>query len=231
MKHCYDPQGQEDYREPSMPKSTKQNVTPSKRSCFFSTAVTLLLVSFMASPLVFSAAMAEDAELFLKPLVDTSGQAARSTPASQTPANTPANEGKTNGHGDVPVSWHSNIPANKSGPPLSTQAPIVLNGKIESLQSAIDIERDKVDWYAWYLSVRKYLARTGGLPCMLGTPIRFYRNGRIEALTPDPVCQASVQHRRFPLPAETRLDAILLPVRKGTLPPVTPNELYSKIKE
>jgi hypothetical protein len=209
-----------------MPENSRQNITTTQHSRFFSTALTLLLVPLMASQLVLGPAMAEDMDAMLKPLVDTS----RSAPATPTPATTP-NTGAGHGNGDVPVSWHSNIPANKSGPPLSTQAPLVLNGKIESLQSAIDIERDKVDWYAWYLSVRKYLARTGGLPCMLGTPIRFYRNGRIEALTPDPVCQASVEHRRFPLPAETRLDAILLPVRKGTLPPVTPNELYTKIKE
>lgn len=113
----------------------------------------------------------------------------------------------------------------------SERPPMVLSGKVESLQAAMDLERNRVDWYGWYLSVREYLERTGGLPCRLGTPIRFYRNGRIEALTSEPGCRISVEHRRFLLPPETRLEAVILPVRRGTLPPASPAEIYSRIGE
>jgi hypothetical protein len=118
--------------------------------------------------------------------------------------------------------------SSRTGP---APAPFVLNGKVESLQAAIDIERNRVDWYGWYLSVREYLERTGGLPCRLGTPIRFYRNGRIEALTSEPGCRISVERRRFRLPPETVLEAVVLPVRRGTLPPASPAEVYSRIGE
>lgn len=110
-------------------------------------------------------------------------------------------------------------------------APLVLSGKIQTLDAAIESERNFVDWYAWYLSVRAYLAQTGGLPCSLGTPIKFYRNGYIQALTTEWRCLQSTQHRMFPLPRNTRLDAVILPVRQRTAPPASPSELYSRIQE
>lgn len=115
----------------------------------------------------------------------------------------------------------------------STQAParkpLVLQGAVRTLQQAIEEERDTVDWYAWYLACRQYLSSTGGLPCPLGTPIKFYRNGHIEAQTFDTVCLQSVAGRRFALPGATRLDALILPVRHGNAPPASPQEIYSRI--
>ena len=105
----------------------------------------------------------------------------------------------------------------------------VLTGQVQTLQQAIVSESGMVDWYGWYLSARAYLGRMGGLQCALGTPIKFYRNGRIEALTFNPLCQASVAGRVFPLPVKTKLDAIILPVRPGEGPPASPEEIYSRV--
>jgi hypothetical protein len=112
----------------------------------------------------------------------------------------------------------------------TSKKPLVLTGQVQTLQQAIESERDWVDWYSWYLACREYLARTGGLQCPLGTPIKFYRNGHVEAMSFDPACQESVQGRHFPLPSKTRLDALILPVRQGTAPPATPQELYNRIR-
>jgi hypothetical protein len=118
--------------------------------------------------------------------------------------------------------------ANRQGA-SSSYKPVVLTGTVRTLQQAIEEEKDTVDWYAWYLACREYLSSTGGLPCALGTPIKFYRNGRIEAQTFDAVCLQSVEGRRFPLPAATRLDALILPVRHGNAPPASPQEIYSRV--
>ena len=104
----------------------------------------------------------------------------------------------------------------------------MLTGQVQTLQQAIASESN-VDWYAWYLAAREYLGRMGGLECALGTPIKFYRNGRIEAQTFNPICQNSVAGRMFPLPTKTRLDAVILPVRAGAGPPASPEEIYSRI--
>jgi hypothetical protein len=100
---------------------------------------------------------------------------------------------------------------------------------VKTYQEAATLEQD-IDWYAWYLSIRKYLDATGGLNhCVVGTPIKIYKQGRIEALSPDPLCRISVSWRHFPLPANTRLDALILPVRSGKLPPASPQELRNRI--
>jgi hypothetical protein len=106
---------------------------------------------------------------------------------------------------------------------------LIITGKVQTLQQAIESEKDTVDWYVWYLGARSYLGQAGGLQCALGTPIKFYRNGQIEAMSFDPVCQASVAGRFFPLPPKTKLDALILPVRNGQAPPASPQELYSRI--
>ena len=87
-----------------------------------------------------------DMEAPLKPLVDTyQPGAARS--------------------GEKPVEGHEErdgmVPVNESPP--SEKKPLVLTGKVQTLQQAIESERATVDWYAWYLSAREYLWRTGGL--------------------------------------------------------------------
>jgi hypothetical protein len=110
-------------------------------------------------------------------------------------------------------------------------SPKIITGQVKSLQQATLDERGVVDWYAWYLAAREYLGRMGGLQCALGTPIKFYRGGRIEAISFSPVCQASVAGRFFPLPAKTRLGAVILPVRAAESPPANPQEIYSRIPE
>lgn len=107
---------------------------------------------------------------------------------------------------------------------------VVLSGKIQTLQQAIQSEKGLVDWYAWYLSVREYLSQTGGLnECALGTEIVFYKNGRIEAHSSDPRCRATVMWRRYALPRNTQLDALILPVRRGS-DIASPEEIYTRVE-
>lgn len=163
-----------------------------------------------------------EAEPFFKPLVDTSFVPQTLEPVTLTPQDSPQNPplaGRAQRHGEVPVS-----DAPLTGPTK------VLTGKVQTLQQAIDSERDVVDWYSWYLSAREYISQTGGLRCALGTPIKFYRTGKMEALTFDTNCIASVTGRRFPLPPKTSLDALILPVRSGQGPPASPAEIYSRIR-
>ena len=115
------------------------------------------------------------------------------------------------------------------GEPAGT-TPFVLTGRVENLENAIRIEHDEVDWYGWYLGARSYLSKWGGLDCEAGTPIKFYRNGVIEVDSVDLACQHSVAGKIFPLPAGTQLDAVILPVRLGKLPPASQPELFNHIK-
>lgn len=150
-------------------------------------------------------------EEFFRPLVDTSRQKElgeiRLEPL----------EGRAHRQGEIPVNE------------TSSQSRII-TGQVKTLQEAIDSEKDVVDWYGWYLAARGYISQSGGLRCPLGTPIKFYRNGKIEALTFDSACMASVIGRRFPLPPNTQLDALILPVRPGQGPPATRDEIYSRIR-
>lgn len=106
----------------------------------------------------------------------------------------------------------------------------VLKGNITTLDTALVQEKDTVDWYGWYMACREYLLATGGLNCSIGALIRFNRNGQMTSLTPEPGCMMSVARKRFPLPPETKLDAIILPVRSGKARPATPEELYYYLK-
>jgi hypothetical protein len=153
-----------------------------------------------------------DTDILLKPLVDTS-----QPNASQHSSHTTL-QGKAEQQGTVPV---NNAP--------SANKPMMLTGKVQTLQQAIESEKDTVDWYAWYLSAREYLSQTGGLRCALGTPIKFYKNGQIEAMSFDPHCIDSVSGRHFPLPPKTQLDALILPVRPGQGPPASRQEIYSRV--
>lgn len=152
----------------------------------------------------------QESEPFFKPLVDTSQVQPELEPVTLTPL-----EAQVEKQGEIPV---SNAPTK------------ILTGKVQTLQQAIESERDVVNWYAWYLSAREYIGQTGGLRCSLGTPIKFYRSGKMEALTFDTNCIASVTGRRFPLPANTSLDALILPVRSGQGPPASRDEIYSRIR-
>lgn len=148
----------------------------------------------------------------LKPLVDTS-QSENTSAQKLAPL-----EGRAERYGQVPV---NDAPASQTK---------LITGKVQTLQQAIESEKDIVDWYAWYLSAREYISRSGGLRCSLGTPIKFFRNGKIEALTFDTACIGSVLGKRFPLPASTRLDALILPVRPGHGPPASETEIYSRVR-
>jgi hypothetical protein len=176
----------------------------------------LLPVTLSFGGLAWAADLPEmDYGQMLKPLVDTTGKSPSAGGYSK------VSEDSLYGHANQQSETQSPSP----------QKPLVLSGKIETLQQAIESERNTVDWYAWYLAARDYLSRTGGLQCALGTPIKFYRNGEMEALTDELRCRASMLNRNFPLPPRTRLDAVILPVRRGTAPPASPDELYSRIRE
>jgi hypothetical protein len=149
-------------------------------------------------------------EFVLKPLVDN-------LPSDSSPGNPTLLKGNAIQKNDAGMT-----PAGQSGT-------LVLTGQVQTLQQAMESESGSVDWYGWYLAARQYLERTGGLQCALGTPIKFYRQGRIEALSFNPICQASVSGRNFPLPYKTKLEALILPVRSGESPPASPQEIYTRI--
>lgn len=168
-----------------------------------------VIILGLASGQIRAAQPELDTDPFFKPLVDTSQK------QSQEGQKISPLEGRAERQGDIPV---SDSPTR------------LITGKVQTLQQAIESERDVVDWYAWYLSAREYIGKTGGLRCALGTPIKFHRNGKMEAMSFDTACVGSVIGRRFPLPANTRLDALILPVRPGQGPPASRDEIYSRIR-
>lgn len=114
---------------------------------------------------------------------------------------------------------------------MKKQQPMVLKGSIKTLDAAIREERDTVDWYRWYLQAREYLSRTGGFQCAIGTPIIFHKDGVIEPQSYSMLCLRSAAMKRFPLPKDTALSAVILPVRPGQGPPASPEELERRIRE
>ncbi|MBY0449930.1 MAG: hypothetical protein K2X01_04820 [Cyanobacteria bacterium] len=106
--------------------------------------------------------------------------------------------------------------------------PKILQGGVSTFESAVAAEQD-VDWYRWYLDCRNYLAATGGLNCRIGTQLKIYKNGLMEALTEDTACVNSAGSRMFALPKATALDAIILPVRNGKLPPASRSEFLKHL--
>ncbi|MBK8190865.1 MAG: hypothetical protein IPK79_10495 [Vampirovibrionales bacterium] len=116
-------------------------------------------------------------------------------------------------------------------PPVAKPAaPIVLKGGVRTLDQAMVQERDAVDWYGWYLSCRDYLLQTGGFQCPLGSTIHFYRSGRLDTNSRDPLCRASVMSKHFPLPENTRIPVLALPIRRGADPPATPEEIQRRTR-
>lgn len=105
---------------------------------------------------------------------------------------------------------------------------LILKGSVQTIEAAIQAEKATVDWYGWYMDARGYLAATGGLPCAVGTPIKFYKDGRIAPQTEDLICLLSVQNRSYPLPKNTQLSAVILPVRGGKEAPATPDEILRR---
>lgn len=196
-----------------------------KQVCVRVGLVAMLLGAF-SLPLVWAQSVPpppSDPELMLKPLVDNRQYDTEPQPSNLLEGNVlrrmePASLVPNNG------SFQS-VGTSGSASPSGTT---VLTGQVQTLQQAI-VSENSVDWYAWYLSARDYLGRMGGLQCPLGTPIKFYRNGRIEALTFNPLCQASVAGRVFPLPQKTHLEAVVLPVRPGEGPPASRDEIYSRV--
>lgn len=183
-------------------------------------------------PVALPATTFSEQDYELKPLVDTSGQA--EAPEQGFHEATDASTERVPGmgpSGSMVLKGDAHHTHDAAGMvPVSENGPRMLTGKVQTLQEAMESESGKVDWYAWYLSARDYLGRTGGLQCALGTPIKFNRSGQIEALSFNPLCQASVAGRRFPLPPKTRLEALILPVRPGEGPPASPEEIYTRIQ-
>ncbi len=120
--------------------------------------------------------------------------------------------------------------APKSQPDNATSNGVskILQGGVSTFDSAVAREQD-VDWYRWYLDCRSYLAATGGLNCRIGTQLKIYKNGLMEALTDDSACVNSAGSRMFALPKTTALDAIILPVRNGKLPPASRSEFFKHL--
>lgn len=185
----------------------------SSRHYRFRSILTVFVLILALSPCGWAQSLSPESnnDVILKPLVDTQQ-------FDLQPAQAPLFKGDAYQQKDAAM-----VPVGQSNG-------MVLTGKVQTLQQAIVSESGQVDWYAWYLAARQYLGSTGGLQCALGTPIKFYRNGLIEAMSFSPVCQASVAGRMFPLPSKTKLDALILPVRPGEGPPASPQEIYSRIK-
>ena len=108
---------------------------------------------------------------------------------------------------------------------------ITLQSSVKNLSDAIRDEQGRVDWYGWYMNARNIIANNGGIQCALGTPIRFHRNGQVKAVSYDPRCQISVSTLSVPLPRETSIDVIILPTRRGSAPPNSPEELYEFLRQ
>jgi hypothetical protein len=116
-----------------------------------------------------------------------------------------------------------------SSQPADSSQPLVLKGSVRSLDAAI-MEESDVDWYGWYLSLRKYIATHGGFQCEIGTTITFFRSGHIQAQSYHPACLRSAMGKHFGLPPTSRLSAVTLPVRHGQAPPASKEELYHYIR-
>jgi hypothetical protein len=117
-----------------------------------------------------------------------------------------------------------------SSSPADTGKAVLQGGvnRISSLDEVMKAEIGLVDWYTWYLNCRQHIWSRGGLQCRIGTPIRITRDGRMTADTTDPDCLLSVRNKRFPLPEQTRLSVLILPVRKGSDPPASPTEIRKR---
>jgi hypothetical protein len=114
--------------------------------------------------------------------------------------------------------------------PKTPSPKITLKGNITTLDTALIQEADTVDWYGWYMACRKYLILTGGIQCPVGTKIRFNKGGLMTPYSNDTDCIQSVLSKRFPLPTNTKLEGVILPVRSSRVPPASPQELYNLLK-
>jgi hypothetical protein len=126
-----------------------------------------------------------------------------------------------------------NVPGAPAQPSSTSKTPtpkITLKGNITTLDTALIQEADTVDWYGWYMACRKYLILTGGIQCSVGTKIRFNRGGLMTPYSSDPDCVQSVLSKRFPLPTNTKLEGVILPVRSSRVPPASLQELYNLLK-
>lgn len=115
--------------------------------------------------------------------------------------------------------------------PMRPAQPKILEGGVSTLEAAIEEEGASIDWYAWYLSAREYLKLTGGFQCPLRTEIRFYRTGRITAVSNDPYCAMSASAKHFPLPEGTKIKVLVLPVRSPLEDPATRDEILHQAQE
>jgi hypothetical protein len=106
---------------------------------------------------------------------------------------------------------------------------VVLQGGV-SLDNAMAQEGQRVDWYAWYLKARQSIMANGGLQCPLGTLIIISKQGLFKTDSPYKTCQQSVDRQRSPLPANSQLSYIVLPVRDGAWHPMSPPELLERVQ-
>jgi hypothetical protein len=117
-------------------------------------------------------------------------------------------------------------PMNSPNPPVKAKP--TLKGGVSTYDAILEAEKGMVDWYGWYMACRRYITANAGLQCNLGTPIHIYKNGQFDTPSQDPYCLLSVRTKRFPLPTNTRLNMLILPVRSGAAPPASPEELQRR---
>jgi len=113
---------------------------------------------------------------------------------------------------------------------------VVLQGGVSlddamALEGRIQSGKQAIDWYGWYLSARESITERGGLQCKLGTLIRINKAGLFQASSPDPDCQKSVARQWFPLPQNSHIPVIILPVRSGAWQPMSEQELLRRVDQ
>jgi hypothetical protein len=91
-------------------------------------------------------------------------------------------------------------------------------GQTEGTAKKQQESEEQTNWYLWYSDVRKYLRQNGGFRCSAGIPVRFYKDGTIEALSHQSNCIKSAQKMHYPLPAFTKVPFITLSVRNDRKP-------------
>lgn len=88
---------------------------------------------------------------------------------------------------------------------------------------------DTVDWYDWYRNLHGYLNSVGGVLCSPGTDLRFHQDGRITAVSRDAICLASLENLNYPLPENTPVQVLSLPIRKHSYWPLSHRALRELI--
>ncbi|WP_373531944.1 hypothetical protein [Vampirovibrio sp.] len=74
--------------------------------------------------------------------------------------------------------------------------------------------KQPANWYDWYRNLHGYLSSEGGVLCSPGTELQFHTDGKITAVSRDAACVASLAGLSYPLPENTSVSQLSLPIRK-----------------